>query len=214
MIRDTSCHSDDDERVAGSIMEIDQLLPDHLEQERIQAFLRTTMASTSPCRRDHWISSAHQNYIFARQIYSLPTKYVLCPLFYSLPRPPSLPDPLILCLAFYARTVSGGSEDLGQLKCTCWERRKWMFWFTIAVSLSPQRTQQMADNYWSRQSRTGGGPKFGPANVSSCCWQADRKWRHVSHGFDFQWLTLMPGRSARHKIKTVQGCWVYILYNV
>ena len=94
---------------------------------------------------------AQRNYTFAHKMHSLPTFslfaqtppfFAQTPSFFAQPstftRPPAAP---------WIRAVE-----------THWFRWKEIdLLFKIAVTLLPQRTQQMADNYPGRQSRTGGG---------------------------------------------------------
>ena len=94
------------------------------------------------------------------QITPLQTKCTLCQLFHSLPTfslfsqtPPFLAQPSSFARPPAAPRISSS----------------WNAWFrwqeivvllTINVTLLPRRTQQMADNYQGRQSRTGGGPIY------------------------------------------------------
>ena len=98
---------------------------------------------------------------------SLPTKFtvILYPLFHSVQEPLLLcPDTLFLAHpSAFARsraapTISGsGSAPVQKEENRCL--------VTIAVALSPQRTQPMADNYLGGQSRTGGGLFISPGYI-------------------------------------------------
>ena len=117
--------------------------------------------------------------------FSLPTKmhfFRLCP-----ETPILCPDPLILCPALYVRKASGSSEDLGQLKRTGSDGRRWTFCLQF-LSLSCHRA--MADNYLGRQSRNGGGPIYFMFKFLTRGQHAGSTvQRHVSHAFESQRLT-------------------------
>ena len=95
---------------------------------------------------------------FPIEIHSLTTKCILFPifsLFFQTPHsfsrhPHSFPSIL-------------RSQGLRELRGSRAAETHWFRWkeigvlFTTAVTLLPQRTQPMADNYLGRQSRTGGG---------------------------------------------------------
>ena len=92
------------------------------------------------------------------------------------------------------------------------------------LSLLPPRTQPMADSYqrrlrrrqavtdWQRYNKWT-SERFKLLTGGLCCGQevAGTVLSHVSYGFDFQWLTLTQGQSARHKIKAMQGQRVYMV---
>ena len=109
-----------------------------------------------------WSNSKMIKIYFPFEIHSFTTKWILFPpfsLFFqnpprSFPRPPH---------SFFSLLRSQGVLELRGCRAA---ESHWFRWketdvlFTIAVTLSPRRTQLMADNYQGRQSWTGGGPIY------------------------------------------------------
>ena len=92
------------------------------------------------------------NFSFPIEIHSFPTKCILFPPFHSFSSTFSRPP--------HSYSSLPRSQGLRGSRAA---ETHWFRWkeidvlFTIAVTLLPQRTQLMADNYLGSQSRTGGG---------------------------------------------------------